>query len=159
MAVTTTAPALDFHPYAPRRIDAYLRQWLAVESGAETPASTRHYWSWEHRNEDGACETAPRLDQGKRYHGDPMDGADVRADLEAAIALLPAYSLESAVVHQRIKAATLGHVSIAEGYFESPTTFAAMARALGRRKSVVRDAYYRALEMMAKSLGWESEES
>lgn len=149
--MSTTAASLDFYPYAPRRIDAYLRQWPAVESGAETPASTRHYWSWEHRNEDGACETEQRLDQGTRYHGDPMSGADVRADLEAAIALLPAYSLESLVVAQVVKAAC--------GDWSVERRLSAVAKRLGRRYADVREAYAAALEMMAKSLGWEPEES
>lgn len=134
------------HPYAPKRIDGYLREWLAVESGAESPETSRHYRTWEHRNQAGPCEREQRLDQGQRYHGDPMGGADLRADLEAAIATLPAYSLEAAAVCQMVRAGLEGH--------RGDQAFAAVAKALGRRKNDVREAYLRGCRLMALALGW-----
>ncbi len=71
--------------YTPTRVDRWLRDWPLLESLAETPRSSRHYLTWEHRNRKGACQNDPKVEQrGTAYFGDELSYADIKADLERA---------------------------------------------------------------------------
>jgi len=137
----------DSHDYSPSRLDYWIRSWPLLESLAESPRTSRHHLQFDHANQPGPCMPAPKLrGSGKGFHGDSLDYADVRADIERAISLLPAYSLESLVVCRRLTLVERGH--------EADHSLAAVAKSLGRRYDDVRGAYTAALRLMAEALGW-----
>lgn len=126
--------------YSPDRIDRWIREWDLLESLAETPRTSRHYLTWEHRARQGPCAEDPRFEQrGPRYHADPMSHADIKADIERAwTALRGRWSREYLVVEWRMKGRTLREID--ETY----------RLRHGSAGAIYRDA----LERMAETLGW-----
>lgn len=131
--------------YTPEVVDYWCRNWEMLTALAETPASAAHLLSPECRTSDKACgDGRPVGIKNIRNHGDPNRYSDIKADLSAAAALLPAYSLESQVVAKRMSTGC------------SMPQIRAM---LGKAQNDVWAAYRSACKMMAVSLGWEDSDA
>jgi hypothetical protein len=124
--------------YTEARIRYWLRNWLLLESLAETPSTSTHHFG-HGEDDERPCERAHGLSRNKGEHADPMRYADILADLRAAADQLPPYSLESAVVGQLI-----GH---------GPLSMRELRARMGRDMNAVVGAYRQAVAMMARSLG------
>ena len=141
--VERVQPAADRY-YTVERIDHWLRNWPLLVSLAETPRSSRHYLTMEHRLRRGPCPEEQRVGQAGGYHGDPLQYADILADIEQAWVHLKGgqrWSAEFAVVE----------------YTMQRRSWSELAAAWRVGKEVVAAAYERALVMMAEYLGWKGE--
>lgn len=143
------SPDMD---YSPHLIDYYLRNWLLVESLAETPSSSFHLLSPECRHSDKACSNGrPVGIKSVRNHSDPFLYVDLLADLHGAASALPPYSMESQVV-SRLIAGRLSKGASLEGALSD--RIHQIRGELAKRYGDVWDAYHSACRMMACSLGW-----
>lgn len=130
--------------YTPDQVDWFLKNWLLVESLAESPSTSVHLLSPECRHSDKACGSGKPVGiKSTRSHGDPVRYCDVKADLEQSAQLLPPYSLESRVVARRIS---------------TGARMPEIRAQLGCNYTAMWQAYRSACRMMAKSLGWKPDE-
>lgn len=99
--------------YTPERIDRWVRDWLLLESLAETPRSSRHYLTLEHRYLRGRpCSEAVHPEQRvNSYHGDELSYADIQADIESAWNDLGPTTLESRVVYLVMQSYTIRQIA------------------------------------------------
>lgn len=123
--------------YSPEMIDRWLRQWPLLCSLAETPATSRHHLDSDH-HKSGPCLDSVRSGSGGRIP-DTLSWADVRADIQRAYAQLAIGSIERQVVWQRMTAG--GNINM-------------IAKRVGARQTIVRDAYASAVDRMAAYLGY-----
>lgn len=129
--------------YTPQVIDRWLREFELLETLAETPASSAHLLSSQCRHSEVGCSSGKPVGiKSTRSHGDPVRYVDLLADIRGAAQLLPAHSLESQVVAQRMSTG-LPMIEI-------------RAR-LGVDNNRLWAAYRAACRMMALSLGWEEQ--
>lgn len=126
--------------YTPQAIDRFIREWEMLSSLSESPSTSAHLLSGECRHSEKACGSGKPVGiKSTRNHGDPVRYCDIKADLEQALSLLPAHSLESQVVARRIS---------------TGAWIDQIAAMLNVRADRVRSAYRSACKMMAQSLGW-----
>lgn len=123
--------------YSPDRIDWCLRQWDLVCSLAETPATSRHHLDSDHRKH-GPCLDSVRSGSGGRIP-DTLSWADVRADIHRAYAQLAIGSHERRIVYERIHRG--GNINM-------------IAKRIGARSQIIRDAYHSAVARMSGYLGY-----
>ena len=123
--------------YSPDAVDRWLRQWDLLCSLAETPATSRHHLDSDH-HKDGPCLDSIRSGSGGRIP-DTLSWADVRADLHRAYAQLAIGSTERRVVWERMTHG--GNIN-------------QIAKRIGSRQGIVRDAYASAVGRMAGYLGY-----
>lgn len=123
--------------YSPEMIDRWLRQWPLLCSLAETPATSRHHLDSDH-HKSGPCLDSVRSGSGGRIP-DTLSWADVRADIQRAYAQLERGSIERRVVWERMTAG--GNINM-------------IAKRVGARQTIVRDAYASAVDRMAAYLGY-----
>ena len=139
------SPASPGPYYTPTSIDRWLREWPLLESLAETPRSSRHYLTWEHKHRRCACQDDPKVEQrGTGYFGDELSYADIKADLELAWIHLRGgqrWSPEFLIVEQRMLGKNIREIALV--YQRSVAT--------------VHKRYWEAVEAMAWRLGWTGE--
>lgn len=143
--------------YSPERISGWLRRWDELLTLSESLRSSRHLQTTECKPGHSCSYGSPvGIRDVKGHHHDQLKYADILADLERAHARLRFHSLPWSCVDLRMRRAGKRHpADTLDGPDESSNDLHDIARALGIRYGVVRDAYAEALKTMAEFLGWE----
>lgn len=153
-------PAESIQPdayYTPGRISRWLLRWEELLTLAECPKTSAHLQTTECTPGHSCSYGSPvGIRDSKGHHHDQLKYADILADLERAHARLRFMSLGWSVVDLRMRRAGRRHPSDTQvGPDPSTNDLHDVARALGVRYDVVRNAYADALKTMAAFLGWE----
>lgn len=138
--------------YSPQVVDRWLRELEMLETLAQSAHTSSHLLSPQCRHSEVGCGNGKPIGiKSTRSIGDPMAYVDLLADLHGAAAVLPAYSIESAVV-SRLVEGRLSKGTLLEGALSD--RIHQIRGELAKRYGDVWDAYHSACRMMAKSLGW-----
>lgn len=135
--MTTTAPKT--HPYAPERLDYWLRRWELLDGLVSSPRTSMHHLTRQHEKTASDLKSknaCPNPDSSIGWKHSEM-WAEFRADIISAARRL-----------QGLQAATVEAVSYGRSLNDC-------AKRLGKNKAKVLGSYSEALITMATSLGWE----